>query len=83
MTKRLKLQFADEKGTKRMISIDNPKEDIDDAGVNQAMDEIIASETLATKDGKVSRKVKAYLENVDVNVKRKMVHSYYRKVVQI
>ena len=25
MTKRLKLQFADDKGTKRMISIDNPK----------------------------------------------------------
>ena len=65
MTKRLKLQFADDKGTKRMISIDNPKEGIDDAGVNQAMDEIIASEALATKDGKVSRKVKAYLENVE------------------
>ncbi|WP_276862972.1 DUF2922 domain-containing protein [Anaerococcus tetradius] len=66
MNQVLKLQFADEQGAKRIISIDKPKGNLDENAINKAMDEIIASGSLATKNGKLTKKVKAYLETIDI-----------------
>ena len=66
MTKtRIKLQFKDELGSTRIISIDRPKDGLSDDDINQAMDQIIASGALATKDGKLVAKVKAFKETVE------------------
>lgn len=66
MTKtRIKLQFKDELGSTRIISIDRPKDGLSDDDINQAMDQIIASEALATKNGKLVAKVKAFIETVE------------------
>ena len=65
MKKTLKLQFKDNLGATRIISVDNPKPGLTKEEVNQAMDEIINSSSLATKNGKVTSKVKAYIQSVD------------------
>lgn len=66
MNQVLKLQFADDLGTKRVISIENPKENLDEVSINKAMDDILASSSLATKNGKITKKVKAYLETINI-----------------
>lgn len=62
MDKILKLVFKSDNNKARMISIYNPKDELDDSGVNAAMDEILASNVLDTSDGKASLKHQAYLE---------------------
>ncbi len=65
MTKtRIKMQFKDETGSTRIITIDRPREDITDTDVKSAMEEILASKALSTKNGLLVEKVKAFKETV-------------------
>jgi hypothetical protein len=52
MAKTLELQFDTELGKVARLSIDNPKEPIDEAVVKQAMAQIIASGVFTTGNGK-------------------------------
>ena len=52
MAKTLELQFVTEGGNNARLSIDNPKEPIEEAAVKQAMEEIIAAEVFYTTGGK-------------------------------
>ena len=66
MTKiRIKMQFKDETGSTRIITIDRPREDITDTDVKNAMEEILASKALSTKNGLLVAKVKAFKETVE------------------
>ena len=66
MTKtRIKMQFKDETGSTRIITIDKPREDITDIDVKKAMEEILASKALSTKNGPLVEKVKAFKETVE------------------
>ena len=66
MTKtRIKMQFKDETGSTRIISIDRPREDITDTDIKNAMEEILASKALSTKNGLLVAKVKAFKETVE------------------
>lgn len=59
----IKLQFQDEQDKYRLISVLRPKSDITDTDVKNAMDEILASKALATKNGVISSKKAAWKEN--------------------
>lgn len=59
------MQFKDESGSTRIITIDRPREDLTDADVKSAMEEILASKALATKNGLLVEKVKAFKETVE------------------
>jgi hypothetical protein len=52
MAKTLELQFSTELGKTASISVENPKEPIDEAVVKQSMAQIIASEIFTTGSGK-------------------------------
>jgi hypothetical protein len=52
MAKTLELQFGTELGKTARLSIDNPKEPIDEEVVKQSMAQIIASEIFTTGSGK-------------------------------
>jgi hypothetical protein len=52
MAKTLELQFSTELGKTASISVENPKEPIDEAVLKQSMDQIIASEIFTTGSGK-------------------------------
>ena len=66
MTKtRIKMQFKDETGSTRIITIDRPREDITDTDIKNAMKEILASKALSTKNGLLVEKVKAFKETVE------------------
>lgn len=62
MTKTLKLVFKSDNNKARMLTIYNPIDGLDDAGVSQAMDNILSSNVLDTSDGKATIKHQAYLE---------------------
>ncbi|WP_160725486.1 DUF2922 domain-containing protein [Bacillus sp. USDA818B3_A] len=53
MAKTLELQFATEFGKTARISIDNPKEPIDEEVVKLSMAQIIAAEVFTTASGKL------------------------------
>lgn len=66
MTKtRIKMQFKDESGSTRIITIDRPREDITDTDIKNAMEEILAAKALSTKNGLLVAKVKAFKETVE------------------
>jgi len=52
MAKTLELQFMTEFGKVARLTLDNPKEPIDEAAVKQAMEQIIASNVFTTSSGK-------------------------------
>jgi hypothetical protein len=52
MAKTLELQFSTELGKTASISVENPKEPIDEAVLKQSMAQIIASEIFTTGSGK-------------------------------
>ncbi|MBV7504146.1 DUF2922 domain-containing protein [Bacillus sp. sid0103] len=52
MAKTLELQFSTELGKTASLSIENPKEPIDEAVLKQSMAEIIASTIFTTTSGK-------------------------------
>jgi hypothetical protein len=51
MAKTLELQFATESGKTLRLSLDNPKEPIDQAAVKQSMEQIIASGVFYSVNG--------------------------------
>jgi hypothetical protein len=51
MAKTLELQFATESGKTSRLSLDNPKEPIDQAVVKQSMEQIIASGVFYSANG--------------------------------
>jgi hypothetical protein len=53
MAKSLELQFGTEFGKTARISVDNPKEPIDEEVVKLSMAQIIASEVFTTASGKL------------------------------
>jgi hypothetical protein len=53
MTKTLELQFTTEMGKTASLSVDNPKEPIDEAVVKLSMAQIIASQVFTTGSGKL------------------------------
>lgn len=53
MAKSLELQFDTDLGKVARLSIDNPKEPIDEAVVKQSMDRIIAAGVFNTLNGKL------------------------------
>lgn len=59
----VKLQFQDSQDKYRMISVLRPREDITDTDVKQAMDDILDSKALATKNGVISSKKAAWKES--------------------
>lgn len=63
MANNLKLVFNSDKDKSRLITIYNPIDGLNDSKVNQAMDDIIASNVLNTNDGVITKKKQAYLEN--------------------
>ncbi|MED4206821.1 DUF2922 domain-containing protein [Neobacillus mesonae] len=54
MAKTLELQFGTEFGKTARITVDNPKEPIDEAAVKQAMEQIIAADVFFTPSGNLS-----------------------------
>lgn len=52
MAKTLELQFGTEFGKTARISVDNPKEPIDEEVVKLAMEQIITAEVFTTSSGK-------------------------------
>lgn len=59
----VKLQFQDAQDKYRLISVLRPREDITDTDVKNAMDEILESKALATKNGIITVKKAAWKEN--------------------
>ncbi|WP_042354116.1 DUF2922 domain-containing protein [Bacillus rubiinfantis] len=51
MAKTLELQFGTEFGKTARISVDNPKEPIDEAAVKEAMEKIIEADIFFTSSG--------------------------------
>jgi hypothetical protein len=51
MAKTLELQFVTENGKVAKITVDNPKDPIDQAAVKQSMDQIIAASAFNTLNG--------------------------------
>jgi hypothetical protein len=62
--RKLKMSFKDDKNNSKMLTMDFPKAFYDEGEVKVAMDKIIASKVLQTKEGPVTSKVKAYEETI-------------------
>lgn len=61
---KLKLGFKDDFNKSKTITIDYPKADLNQKEVKEAMDKIIASGVIETKEAKVSKINKAYYETI-------------------
>lgn len=59
----VKLQFQDAQDKYRLISVLRPREDITDTDVKNAMEDILASKALATKNGVLTTKKAAWKES--------------------
>ncbi|MSS77430.1 DUF2922 domain-containing protein [Anaerococcus sp. AGMB00486] len=69
--RKLKLGFKDDFNKSKTISVDYPKVDLNNQEIRTAMDKIIESKVIETKDGKISKVDKAYIERVsrdEINV---------------
>jgi len=66
MAKTLELQFGTEFGKTVRISVDNPKEPIDEAVVKLSMAQIIAADVFTTASGKLVASKGARVVNRDV-----------------
>lgn len=60
----LKLKFRDEYGKMKTLSLNYPKVELNSTEIKDAMDKIIGSEVIETKEGKVSKIDQAYIENI-------------------
>ena len=63
---KLKLYFKDSANAAKSISVDYPKDNYQTEDLSAAMDKIIASQVLTTKNGTISTKEKAQLENTTI-----------------
>ena len=61
---KLKLYFKDQENKSKTVAVDYPKESYNPTEVQSAMDAMLASDVLVTKNGPVSSKEKAELETV-------------------
>ena len=64
-SKKLKLHFKDAGNTQRTVSIDHPKESYQDTDISSAMEKIIVSGVLETKNGKLTTKANAEIETIE------------------
>ena len=60
----LKLKFKDDYGKMKTLSLNYPKIDLNSGEIKDAMDKIIASGVVETKEGKVVKIDQAYIENI-------------------
>ena len=60
----LKLKFRDDYNKMKTLSLNYPKAELTTQEVKTAMDGIINSEVIETKEGKISKADKAYIENI-------------------
>lgn len=63
--KKLKLSFKDDKNNSKMLTIDYPKETYNPEEIKTAMDKIVESNVIQTKEALITNKAKAYEETVD------------------
>lgn len=63
---KLKLYFKDSANAAKSISVDYPKDNYTSEDIKTAMDNIIASQVLTTKNGTISTKEKAQLETTTI-----------------
>lgn len=63
--RKLKLYFKDAENAQRTVSIDYPSKNYTESEINDAMDKIIASGVLETKNGKLTTKANAEMETVE------------------
>lgn len=63
--RKLKLYFKDELSSSKSLTIDYPKAEYTSEEVKSAMDLIIDSKVLTTKNGPIAAKIKAEIETVD------------------
>lgn len=61
---KLKLQFTDGQNSSKLLTIENYDTSKSGAEIAKAMDDIIASGVLVTKNGKITTKNKAYTEHI-------------------
>ena len=61
MSKVLYLEFANDGGDVFRMSLDDPKEDLNEGLVREKMDLIVGAEIFASKGDKVSKSKKAYV----------------------
>lgn len=62
--KDLKIIFADSTGATKTTSVSKPKADLSNEIVAKAMDDMLKTKVLATKNGPVSAKKAAYIQTV-------------------
>lgn len=63
--RKLKLYFKDSENAQRTVSIDYPSQNYTESDINDAMDKIIASGVLETKNGKLTTKANAEMETIE------------------
>lgn len=63
--RKLKLYFKDAENAQRTVSIDYPSQNYTESEINDAMDKIIASGVLETKNGKLTTKANAEMETIE------------------
>ena len=63
--RKLKLYFKDDLANAKSLTIDYPKEAYSDGEVKTAMDKMVNSKVLVTKNGPVAAKTKAQIESID------------------
>lgn len=64
--KRLEMVFKNQKDKTSKISLDNPREDVTDADIKAAMNNIIATNIFATADGDLVSVASARIVSTDV-----------------
>lgn len=64
-SRKLKLYFKDDLTSAKSFTIDYPKEEYANEEVKVAMDKIVNSKVLVTKNGPIAAKTKAQIETVN------------------
>ncbi|MFA7468533.1 MAG: DUF2922 domain-containing protein [Desulfotomaculaceae bacterium] len=67
-TQTLQMRFVNQAGSRVSISLDNPKDDLTEAEVTAAMDQIIAKNVFITSGGDLVSKDSAQIIDRTVNV---------------
>ena len=63
--KKLKLYFKDNSANAKSITIDYPKQEYNKEEVKNAMNQIINSKVISTKNGVIATKTKAQIETIE------------------
>lgn len=65
-TKRLEMVFKNQKDKTTRMSLDNPREDITDAEIKSAMENVVAANIFETADGDIVSIASARIVSTDV-----------------